>query len=80
MKRRHQVATRSALDVGRLDVHGNIERPKTRARNHDKSISSLIISLALVALSFGVISLSTLYLKRLAADYQPEMRSSKHYA
>lgn len=43
-------------------------------------ISSLIISLALVALSFGVISLSTLYLKRLAAEYQPEMRSSKHYA
>ncbi|WDZ81837.1 MFS transporter (plasmid) [Ensifer adhaerens] len=43
-------------------------------------IPSLTISLALVALSFGVISLGTVYLKRLAAKFQPEMRGSKHYA
>ncbi|MGN7807195.1 MFS transporter [Ensifer sp. 22521] len=43
-------------------------------------ISSLTISLALVALSFGVISVGTVYLKRLTAEFQPEMKGTKHYA
>jgi len=43
-------------------------------------ISSLTISLALVALSFGAISVGTVYLKRLTAEFQPEMKGTKHYA
>ncbi|MEI2301453.1 MFS transporter [Ensifer sp. MJa1] len=43
-------------------------------------ISSLTISLVLVALSFGVISVGTIYLKRLAAEFQPGMTSTTHYA
>lgn len=43
-------------------------------------VSSLTISLGLVALSFVLISAGTLYLKRLVAQFQAETQNTKHFA